>query len=167
MPDRRRFLAMTAFAVGSVALASPLAAQPMGGQAQEIPVDPAPLRIRTAGGEKSFSVEVADDDRERERGLMFRRFMEDNRGMLFVFSSTRRLGFWMKNTPMALDLVFIGEDGRVTAIRPGVPFSEAPISPPEPARFVLELKSGIARRNGIAVGDRIFHPEIDRVAGRR
>lgn len=160
-PDRRAVLAGL---LASIA-AAPSSAQ-NGGQPQRLPTDPEPLRIMTRQGERVFAIEVADDDREREIGLMHRRFMEDNRGMLFVFPTTRRLGFWMRNTPMALDLIFVGEDGRIVAIGQGQPFSDAPISPPEPARFVLEVKSGIAKRNGIAVGDRLEHPEIARVAGK-
>jgi len=158
--DRRAVLAgLLASAAATTSLAQ------NGGQPQKLPADIEPLRILTGQGERRFSIEVADDDREREIGLMHRRFMEDNRGMLFVFPTTRRLGFWMRNTPMPLDLIFAAEDGRIVAILQGQPFSEAPISPPEPARFVLELKSGIAKRNGIAVGDRLDHPEIDRASG--
>lgn len=162
---RRFFLAMGVVLFGILLAASFTgASRAQFGQPQQIPVDPAPLRIATAAGDRIFSIEIADTDRKREIGLMYRRFMEDDRGMLFIFPVTRRLGFWMKNTPMALDLVFAGEDGRIVAIRPGEPFSEAPISPPEPARFVLEVKAGIAKRNGLAVGDRLHHPEIDRIA---
>jgi len=130
-----------------------------------LPVDPAPLTIETAGGERRFSIEIADDDRERSAGLMFRTEMRDDHGMLFVFEQTRRLAFWMKNTPMPLDLVFIGADGRIVAILKGEPFSIAPIAPEAPARFVLELKAGTAEKTGIADGDRVRHPRIDRVAG--
>ena len=125
----------------------------------------APLTIETAGGERRFSIEIADDDRERSAGLMFRTEMRDDHGMLFVFEQTRRLAFWMKNTPMPLDLVFIGADGRIVAILKGEPFSIAPIAPEAPARFVLELKAGTAEKTGIADGDRVRHPRIDRVAG--
>ena len=159
--DRRRFVG----ALGA-AIVLPAIAGAQEGEPQELPVHPEPLRVVTDTGERLFEVEVADEDRERAIGLMFRRDMADDRGMLFVFQSTRRLGFWMKNTPMPLDLIFIGEDGRVRAVLPGEPFSTAPISPPEPVRFVLELKAGIAQKTGIAVGDRMHHPEIDRVAGR-
>lgn len=132
-----------------------------------LPVDPAPLVIETADGEKRFSVEIADDDRERSAGLMFRIRMNDDHGMLFVFENTRRLSFWMKNTPMPLDLVFIGPDGRIVDILKGEPFSLAPIAPESPSRFVLELKAGTADKTGIADGDRVRHPRIDKVAGDR
>lgn len=135
------------------------------GEPMILPVDPAPLAIETAGGERRFSIEIADDDRERSAGLMFRTEMRDDHGMLFVFEQTRRLAFWMKNTPMPLDLVFIGADGRIVAILEGEPFSIAPIAPEAPARFVLELKAGTAEKTGIADGDRVRHPRIDRVAG--
>ncbi len=91
---------------------------------------------------------------------MFREAMPDDRGMLFVFQDTRNVAFWMKNTPMPLDLLFIGEDGRIRAIRQGEPRSEAVIDPGEPARYVLELKAGTAAKEGIEVGDLLKHPAI-------
>ena len=80
--------------------------------------------------------------------------------MLFVFDQMQPVGFWMKNTILPLDLVFIGEDGRIKAIEHGEPFSEAVISPGEPVRFVLELNAGVAARDGIADGDLVRHPAI-------
>lgn len=134
------------------------------GEPMILPVDPAPLVAETAAGQRSFTIEIADDDRKRSAGLMFRTEMDDTHGMLFVFEHTRPLAFWMKNTPMPLDLVFVGDDGRVVSILPGEPFSTAPIAPEGPARFVLELKAGTAQKAGIADGDRIRHPQIDRIA---
>lgn len=131
-------------------------------RAMRLPVDPAPLVVETDGGERSFTVEIADNASERSRGLMFRETMEDSHGMLFVFEETQPVGFWMENTPMPLDLIFIGEEGGVRAILPGEPFSRASISPGMPVRFVLEVKSGIAASAGIEEGDLIRHPVIDR-----
>lgn len=145
---------------GFVAAARAQEAQPM-----VLPVDPAPLRVEAASGEVSFSIEVADDDRERSAGLMFRTEMKDDHGMLFVFERTRRLSFWMKNTPMPLDLMFIGSDGRIVGILNGEPYSLAPIGPGAPAQFVLELKAGTADKAGIADGDLVRHPRIDHMAG--
>lgn len=138
---------------------------PSEGAPMLLPVDPEPLVAETAGGTRSFSIEIADTDAERSAGLMFRRTMPDDRGMLFVFETTRRVSFWMKNTPMPLDLIFIDGDGLVVAILPGIPFSTASIGPNADARFVLEVKEGIARRNGISPGDRLRHPRIDSIAG--
>lgn len=130
------------------------------GQAMVLPIDPAPLIAETAGGDVSFKVEIADDDDERSAGLMYRNFLPDDRGMLFVFPQQREVGFWMKNTPLPLDLVFIDEDGVVQGIRPGEPFSEAAITPGVPVQYVLELKRGTAAKLGIAEGAEIHHPVI-------
>lgn len=130
-----------------------------------LPVDPQPLVAQTSAGTKSFSIEIADTSDERARGLMFRETMADDHGMLFIFEQQRPVAFWMKNTPMPLDLVFIDEGGTVRAVLPGEPFSEAVISPGSPARFVLELKAGTAARSGIAAGDRVRHPAIAPASG--
>lgn len=141
---------------------------PLSAGAQEpmlLPVHPERLIIETAMGEKSFSIEVADEPEKRRRGLMFRRSMRDDHGMLFVFEESGRLGFWMQNTPMPLDLLFIGEDGQVRAIEQGEPFSTDSIAPPVMARFVLELNAGTALSLGIAVGDSVRHPVISAAIG--
>lgn len=130
------------------------------GQAMMLPVDPTPLVAVTGKGEKRFSVEIAAKPGERSAGLMFREHMAQDHGMLFVFDQMQPVGFWMKNTILPLDLVFIGEDGRIKAIEHGEPFSEAVISPGEPVRFVLELNAGVAARDGIADGDLVRHPAI-------
>jgi uncharacterized membrane protein (UPF0127 family) len=134
-------------------------------QAMELPVHPEPLIADTDKGERSFTIEIADDPGERSRGLMFRREMDDDHGMLFIFEQSQPVGFWMKNTPLPLDLVFIGEDGKVRAIERGEPFSEAPIAPGEPVQFVLELNAGTAAEAGIDNGDLIRHPAISQAAG--
>jgi len=152
--------------VGLAAVALSLAVVTVAAQeAMILPTDPAPLIAKTEGGARTFSIEIADDSNERSRGLMFRQAMDEAHGMLFVFEQTRPVGFWMKNTPMPLDLLFVGADGKVSAIMPGEPFSEAPISPGEPVRFVLELKRGTAEKFGVEAGDRLSHPAIDAVAG--
>ena len=139
-----------------------LVARPAEAQAQAMtqPVAATPLVVKTGKGEKRFDIEIADEAVERSAGMMFRNEMPDNRGMLFVMDDTSRAGFWMKNTPLPLDLLFIGADGRVKAIRRGEPQSEALISPDAPVRFVLEFKAGTAASNGIAEGDLLVHPAI-------
>ncbi|MBA3449305.1 MAG: DUF192 domain-containing protein [Pseudaminobacter sp.] len=133
-------------------------------QAMMLPVDARPLVAETDAGERAFTIEIADDQAERGAGLMFRETMEDDHGMLFVFEQTQPVGFWMSNTPMPLDLIFIGQDGIVRDIKQGEPLSEALIAPDEPVRFVLELKAGAADRAGIEDGDLIRHPAIDAAA---
>lgn len=141
---------------------TPLAAN---GRAMVLPVDPVPLVAVTTEGEKRFTIEVADDVGERSAGLMFREEMDDAHGMLFVFEQTQPVGFWMKNTPMRLDMIFIGQDGVVRAVKQGEPLSEAVVTPGEPVRFVLEFKAGTAARAGIKPGTELRHPAINQAAG--
>ncbi|MBA8902865.1 hypothetical protein FHW17_003772 [Phyllobacterium sp. P30BS-XVII] len=136
-------------------------------QPMHLAIDAAPLVINTAKGDVPFQVEVADTDEERERGLMFRTDLKDNSAMLFVFEKSRLVTMWMENTPSALDMIFLDENGRVSAIRENaVPFSRATISSGGAARFVIEVKAGTARRLGVAVGDKVHHPAIEAVCGK-
>lgn len=135
------------------------------GQAMALPVDSEPLTATTAMGEVAFRIEIADEPGKRAMGLMFRKDLADDQGMLFVFEQTQPVGFWMKNTPLPLDLVFAGPDGKVLAVLHGEPFSEAVIAPAEPARFVLELKAGTAAKTGIKDGVMLKHRAIAAAAG--
>ena len=157
--------ALVALSLSSIALTGALSPAAADSRAMHLPVQMVKLVAETATGEKFFSIEVADEPSEQERGLMFREDMPDDRGMLFDLGTTRHASFWMENTPMPLDLLFIGEDGRVRAILPGQPYSRAAISPGVPVRFVLEFKQGTSAKNGVAPGDRLRHPVIDAVAG--
>jgi uncharacterized membrane protein (UPF0127 family) len=170
---RNYWLAAAAFVVaGLVALyflsgKAPSSASENGAdnRAMVLPFDPQQLVVETAKGERSFTIEIADSEDERQRGLMFRLDMDDDHGMLFVFEEQREVGFWMKDTPMALDLVFIGQDGVIKAVRQGEPLSEALITAGQPVRFVLELKAGIAASNDIERGDRVRHKAINQAPG--
>ena len=159
----RKFLVLLVISVAAIA-AGPIRVH-ADSAAMMLAVDPEPVVAITPAGERRFSVEIADDAAEQSAGLMFRLSLADDHGMLFVFRDTRPASFWMKNTPLPLDLVFIGENGKVVAILPGKPFSLSMISPGMPVRFVLEVKSGIAARNGIVPGTVMRHPVIDRVSG--
>jgi len=165
---RRYWLTAGAIAIAAFAfilytgLKSPTSAD---SRAMILPVDPDRLVVETAKGERSFTIEIADNPGERERGLMFREEMDDGHGMLFVFEDQREVGFWMKNTPMPLDLLFIAQDGTIKAIKQGESFSEAVITPGVPVRFVLELKAGTAARNDIVGGDKAEHRAIGQAPG--
>lgn len=109
----------------------------------------------SVGGQR-FEVEIARTDGERSQGLMFRRFLPANAGMLFDFEQTRSIAMWMKNTFIPLDMLFIDEAGEVVYIAERtVPKSLATISAPQPVRYVLELNGGTADRLGLSVGDRV------------
>jgi hypothetical protein len=120
-----------------------------------------PLEVATARGVQRFQVEIADNDAERARGLMFRTSLAADRGMLFIFPEPAEQSFWMKNTLIPLDIIFIGADGRVLNIaRQAAPKTLDPRRSAGEARFVLELRGGEAARRGIAPGDRVGHRAI-------
>ena len=121
------------------------------------------LEIRTHHGVQRFRVEIADTEQTRERGLMFRKSMAGDRGMLFDFKTPQPVAFWMKNTLIPLDIVFITADGRILSIaRNAVPMDETPIPSGGDILGVLEIRGGRAAELGIEPGDRvrerIFHP---------
>lgn len=121
------------------------------------------IRIRTATGEHVIRVELALDGASQRKGLMFRRQLAADQGMLFVYTPPRQIGMWMKNTFLSLDMVFSDESGRVIGIAEHTePFSERVISVPGPVYAVLEVNGGTAERLGMKPGDQIlgplFHP---------
>lgn len=117
------------------------------------------LEIATRTGVRVFSVEIARTDEERRTGLMHRRHLPEGRGMLFDFSSPQEISMWMKNTYISLDMIFIDADGRILRIAEDTePESTRIISSRGPARAVLEVIAGTARKYGIAPGDRVGHP---------
>ncbi|MHC1549148.1 DUF192 domain-containing protein [Phyllobacterium sp. K27] len=127
-----------------------------------LPVDPVALTINTAKGDVPFSVEIADNEEERQRGLMFRTDLKDNSAMLFVFDQVRLISMWMENTPSALDMLFLDQNGRIAAIHQNaVPFSRDVISSGGPVKFVVEVKAGTVQRLGLRVGDKVRHPAIE------
>jgi hypothetical protein len=112
-----------------------------------------PLTITSLGRRHDFRVEVARTPQEQARGLMFRTEMGPNEGMLFPYDPPRVLSFWMKNTVLSLDLVFIGPDRRVINVAAdAVPYSEESIVSDAPAIAVLELNAGRARELNIVPG---------------
>jgi len=119
----------------------------------------APLQIVTAGGTREFQVEIAADDASRERGLMNRRYMAADHGMLFEFDRDAPVSFWMKNTYIPLDMIFISRAGVVTnVVANAEPLSERVIPSGPPCAAVLELNGGTAAAIGLKVGDKVRHP---------
>ena len=120
-------------------------------------------RIETAAGARLFRIELAETPDQRARGLMFRRSLAPDAGMLFLFPAHERPTMWMANTWLPLDMLFLAADGRIVDIFSNtVPRSRLVISSPHPARMVLELGGGTAHRLGIAPGDRISWRRLDR-----
>lgn len=117
-----------------------------------------PLEIVTKSGVQTFSVEMARTEEQKATGLMYRKELADGRGMLFDFSPEQPISMWMKNTFISLDMIFIGSDGRITRIAENTePQSTRIISSGGPAKAVLEVIGGTARKYGISPGDRVGH----------
>ena len=108
-----------------------------------------------------FSIEVADDDQERSRGLMFVEELAPDAGMLFDFFDERPVAFWMQNTLIPLDMIFIKADGEIARVHAeAVPMDRTSIPSGEPVRFVLEIPGGRAAELGIEAGDTLEHPRV-------
>jgi len=124
------------------------------------------LVLETATGEHRYDVEVATTDSERALGLMFRRSLPESAGMLFIYDPPQRVGMWMRNTFIPLDMVFISGDGRVHRIQPNTePFSTDLIASGGEVGGVLELNAGQAAKIGLKRGDRVIYPGFgDRAA---
>jgi len=123
---------------------------------------PDSLELRnTSGTIHRFSVELADDPDERARGLMFREKMPMASGMLFVFPEPKHATFWMKDTPLALDIIFADQAGQVTRVHENaVPLSEALIDGGPGVAYAFEINAGLAGRMGIGPGAVMRHPSI-------
>jgi uncharacterized protein len=114
------------------------------------------VEIASKTGVHAFQVEMAITPEEKERGLMFRRELADGHGMLFDFFVDQDVAFWMKNTYIPLDMIFIRSDGRILRIAENAqPLSERNIPSGGPVRAVLEVIGGTARKMGIAPGDHV------------
>lgn len=126
-----------------------------------------PDRVDISGdwGAAGFTVEIADNAEERAQGLMFRESMSSGAGMLFLYDAPHRASFWMKNTLIPLDMIFIGPDGAVLRVHENaVPHDTTPISGGPGVIAVLEINGGLAGRIGIAPGDRVRHPSFGAAA---
>lgn len=116
------------------------------------------LVIQTAKGAQRFRVELADTDASRSRGMMFRTSMAPDAGMLFDFKQEQMASFWMRNTLLPLDMLFIKADGTILNIHQrAIPHDESGINSTGPVRAVLEVNGGTVARLGIKPGDRVEH----------
>jgi uncharacterized membrane protein (UPF0127 family) len=106
-----------------------------------------------SSGPVHVAVELARSESERARGLMYRHALESGHGMLFLFPQTDRLKFWMRNTYIPLDMIFLDEDRRVVYVEENAkPLTDTPRGPEAPSRYVVEVPGGWARARGIDEG---------------
>ncbi|MCC5955223.1 MAG: DUF192 domain-containing protein [Natronohydrobacter sp.] len=118
--------------------------------------------LRGSWGQARFSVEIADNDETRARGLMHRERMARSAGMLFIYDRPVAASFWMRNTLIPLDMIFVDPTGRVSHIHhEAIPLDETPISGGENVLMVLEINGGLARAMGMTIDSELRHPRLD------
>ncbi|KAA3512243.1 DUF192 domain-containing protein [Agrobacterium rosae] len=124
------------------------------------------LTIQTSDGKThNFTVELATTDAQRQQGLMYRKSMGTNNGMLFDFKTDREVTMWMRNTLIPLDMLFISKAGKIEHIHAGaVPHSESIISSRGAVRYVLELNGGAAKNFGIKTGDTVKSAQLGKTS---
>lgn len=123
---------------------------------------PTHVDLRGSWGKVRFSVEIADDPAERAQGLMFRESMPQLAGMLFIYQNPQPLAFWMRNTLIPLDIIFLDETGTVVTLHENaIPLDETPLSGGDsPLLAVLEINGGLAEKLGIEPGTQLRHPGL-------
>lgn len=122
------------------------------------------LILKTANDSiiKNLDIEIADDEYQTQTGLMYRDSMEQNQGMLFIFPVEDLLGFYMKNTKFALDIIYIDSDKKIVSFQKNAqPYSEDSLPSNVPAKYVLEVNAGLADAWQLKVGDKIEYQKID------
>lgn len=154
----KHLLAVLAFA-GVCAASAQIVSEPPPAPLAALPRSE--VQVETAGGQHVFQVWVADNDLSRQQGLMFIKELQADQGMLFLFRRPEQVAFWMKNTYLSLDIVFIAPGGVVANIAHDTePLSLVPIPSVAPVTGVLELVAGTAARIGLVAGDRVRHPGL-------
>ncbi len=143
---------MLAFAVLLSAASPALAACPNIGLTRQ------PVSFVTAKGTHNYLVDLAATSEQQACGLMYREAMPRAAGMIFPFKPARTTAFWMRNTPLALDLIFVGPDNRVVSVGRGKPYSDDLIPSGGLTAAVIELNAGEAARIGLKPGDRVTRP---------
>jgi uncharacterized membrane protein (UPF0127 family) len=118
------------------------------------------VRFETSRGPWIVRVEIANDDESRTRGLMFRRDLPQDRGMVFVFPTTEEHGFWMHNTLIGLDMIFLGEDRKVVGVVTAAPQTDTLRSIHQPSRYVVEVSAGEAAAHAVGPGTRAVFVDI-------
>jgi uncharacterized membrane protein (UPF0127 family) len=138
----------------------------------ECPADPAPQQnaslyghgkatfVTPDGQKHEFDMEIAASDEAQERGLMYRTSLAPTAGMVFVFGEPHHAIFWMKNTCIALDMVFVGENGKVIGVVTAPPLTTDQRQVPGYSKYVVELAAGVAQERGIAIGTTFIPPPL-------
>ena len=135
------------------------AAAEKGGSVPSLPTGS--VRFDTARGPWVVKVEIAADDASRTRGLMFRKSLEADHGMIFIFPKADKYAFWMHNTPLSLDLIFLDDNRAVVGVVANAPpENDAPRSVGKPSRYVIEVSAGESAAHGVGPGTRVAFIDI-------
>jgi uncharacterized membrane protein (UPF0127 family) len=118
-------------------------------------------------GGRTFHVEIADTVRKQQLGLMHRKSMPADHGMIFVFPDERERSFWMKNTHIPLDIIYADKTGKVVSVKQMQPLDESPVPSDGDAKYAVELNQGTAKRVGVKAGDVLVIPDEARETGGR
>ena len=152
----RGLLLALALALGAAAACQPGASSGAGIERSAAGLEQVPLTIASRGRTHRFTVEVARSPEEQAQGLMHRQSLAPDRGMIFPYDPPQPASFWMKNTLIPLDMIFVRADGSIARVAANtVPLSLEPVGAGEPVAAVLELAGGRAAELGIAEGDRV------------
>jgi hypothetical protein len=169
MPQFRLLLAQWSIALSLLATActadtstAPAASSKPVASAPALPEAPFPIYFESTTmtlKEKTFTIEVAKSDEQVERGLMYRDSMPADHGMIFLMDKEAKISFWMKNTRIPLDIVFLDKNGKVLEVQARKPFDETGRGPASPALYVIELNLGVAEKIGLKPGDTVEIPK--------
>ena len=127
--------------------------------------EPGVVQMRVGG--ETFTLEVADTPRKQQLGLMHRKSMPQDRGMIFVFADERERSFWMKDTLIPLDIIYADAAGKIVSVKQMKPLDETSVPSEGPAKYAVELNEGAAKRAGVKAGDVLVIPEAAREPGGR
>lgn len=158
MGKTRIYKGISAIAAAAVLFAALVSCSAQSGGANPSDTSKPNPKLKTvvlSSGEIRVTVELARTELERNRGLMYRKTLEEGKGMLFVFEQDQRIAFWMRNTSIPLSLAYIGSDGTIFQILDLVPFSEEARLSERSVRYALEVPQGWFAKAGIKVGDKI------------
>jgi len=123
-----------------------------------------PLQVSSRGRVHRFRVEVARTAEQQRIGMMFRTAVDPDRGMIFPYDLPSPLGYWMRNVPISLDIIYVRADGTIESIHTARPFDETSVRSGEPVSLVLEIAGGRAAQLGISPGDRVSTPALPTTA---
>jgi uncharacterized membrane protein (UPF0127 family) len=166
--SRRNHLILAAFLASapSVSLTGCKPDQPGAATTQQATTESSPSRLpttRMAIGGETFNLEIAYRPEDQETGLMNRKSMAADHGMIFVFPAERNLTFWMKNTLIPLDIIYVDRGGSVVSVKHMKPLDETGVPSDGPAMYAIELNAGAAARAGVKAGDVLKVPDDLRV----